>query len=184
MLVKVPDSKLIIKSKGVQSAGSRERIDCGIALHRIDPNRVELIDWIPSDQHYIHFNRIDIALDSFPYHGTTTTCETLWMGVPVVTLAGNSHVSRVGVSLLTNVGLPQLIAQAPEHYIQIAADLASNLPRLADLRSSLRERMKRSGLMDCPSYARDVESAFRTIWHRWCTAQNSKIKHRQIIEEQ
>ena len=115
------------------------------------------------------YDRVDIALDTFPYHGTTTTCEALWMGVPVLTLAGQRHASRVGVSLLTNAGLPELIADSPDQYIEIAAALASDLPRLRSLRATLRPRLQQSPLMDAPRFARNVESVYRQLWQKWCT---------------
>jgi len=109
-----------------------------------------------------------VALDTYPYHGTTTTCEALWMGIPVVSLAGRTHVSRVGVSLLSNVGLPELIAETPEQYVHIAADLAKDVPRLAELRRTLRGRMQASPLMDAPRFAAEVEAAYRQMWREWC----------------
>jgi predicted O-linked N-acetylglucosamine transferase (SPINDLY family) len=90
------------------------------------------------------------------------------MGVPVVSLAGRNQVSRVGVSLLTNVGLPELIADTPEQYIQIAVDLAGDIPRLSELRRTLRPRMQGSPLMDPPRFARDMEAAYRRMWRTWC----------------
>jgi len=92
------------------------------------------------------------------------------MGVPVVTRAGASHVSRVGVSLLSAVGLPDLVANDADHYVQIAVDLAANPSRLAELRASLRMRMQQSPLMDAAAFARDVEAAYREMWRRWCVA--------------
>jgi len=111
---------------------------------------------------------VDIALDTFPYHGTTTTCEALWTGVPVVTLAGQAHASRVGVSLLTNVGLPELVAYSGDEYVKIASELAADLPRLALLRATLRGKMERSMLMDAPHFARQIETAYRDMWRAWC----------------
>jgi predicted O-linked N-acetylglucosamine transferase (SPINDLY family) len=90
------------------------------------------------------------------------------MGVPVVTLAGKTHVSRVGVSLLRNGGLPELIAKNPEDYVRLAIELASNLPRLVELRRTLRTRLKASPLMDAPRFARAVEAAYRDMWRQWC----------------
>jgi predicted O-linked N-acetylglucosamine transferase (SPINDLY family) len=90
------------------------------------------------------------------------------MGVPVVTLAGKIAVARAGVSILSQIGLEELIARTPEHYSQIAAGLASDLPRLANLRSTLRQRMQNSPLMDAGRFARDVESAYRAMWRTWC----------------
>ena len=124
---------------------------------------------------------MDIALDTFPYHGTTTTCEAMWMGVPVVSLAGQRHVSRVGVSLLNNVGLPELVANTPEEYVRIAVDLANDLPRLQELRSTLRQRMEQSPLMDAPRFARNVEAAYRQMWRKWCaTCRNSRSNKHSI----
>ena len=114
------------------------------------------------------YRQIDIGLDPFPCNGGTTTCDALWMGVPVVTLAGRTAVGRGGVSVLRNVGLPELIAETPEQYVQIAAALAGDLPRLAELRRTLRERMRASPLMDAPRFARNVEAAYRQMWRKWC----------------
>jgi predicted O-linked N-acetylglucosamine transferase (SPINDLY family) len=92
------------------------------------------------------------------------------MGVPVVSLSGRTHISRVGVSLLTYAGLPELIAQTPEEYVRLAAALAGDLPRLAELRRTLRPRMQASALLDAPRFALDVEAAYRQMWRAWCLA--------------
>jgi predicted O-linked N-acetylglucosamine transferase (SPINDLY family) len=120
--------------------------------------------------HQAVYNEIDIALDPFPYNGATTTCESLWMGTPVVALAGDAHAGRVGVSILTQVALMELIAGSPEDYVRIAVELASNRTRLSELRGSLRLRMAASPLCDTKVFARDVEGAYRTMWQRWCSA--------------
>jgi predicted O-linked N-acetylglucosamine transferase (SPINDLY family) len=130
----------------------------------------------PEDNHESHlalYREMDIALDTFPYHGTTTTCEALWMGVPVVTLAGQTHVSRVGVSLLNNAGLPELVAGSEDEYVRIAAELARNIERLAGYRANLRDQMRASRLLDAPSFARDLEGAFRQMWTSWVTSPDS-----------
>jgi predicted O-linked N-acetylglucosamine transferase (SPINDLY family) len=114
------------------------------------------------------YNRVDIALDPFPYNGTTTTCEALWMGVPVVTLRGDRHAGRVGASLLNQIDLTDLIANSVEEYAEIAVALASNARRLDDLRRSLRPRMAASPLCDGRAFARKMEAAFRTMWQHWC----------------
>jgi predicted O-linked N-acetylglucosamine transferase (SPINDLY family) len=139
--------------------------DCGI-----EPDRIDLSGWVSPADHLAQYGQIDIALDTYPYHGTTTTCEAMWMGVPVVTQAGNTHVSRVGVSLLSNVGLAELIAETSEQYKQIALGLAADLPRLAELRASQRRRMQDSPLMDADRFARDMEKAYRTMWRTWCAS--------------
>src|SRR5208337_4322502 len=96
------------------------------------------------------YEHIDVALDPFPYGGGTTTCDALWMGVPVVSLAGETAVGRGGLSILSNIGLPELVARDPEEYVRIAAELARDLPRLSNLRATLRQRMQSSPLMNAP----------------------------------
>jgi predicted O-linked N-acetylglucosamine transferase (SPINDLY family) len=114
------------------------------------------------------YGRVDIALDSFPYNGTTTTCEALWMGVPVVTLRGDRHAGRVGASLLTQVGLMDWIAGSPEEYLEIAASLAQDPAKLKDMRQTLRPRLLSSPLCDARVFACKLEAAYRDMWKRWC----------------
>ena len=114
------------------------------------------------------YQRIDIGLDTLPYNGHTTSLDSYFMGVPVVTLVGGTVVGRAGLSQLTNLGLGELIARTPEEYVRITADLARDLPRLAVLRGTLRERMRNSPLMDAPRFARDIERAYREMWRQWC----------------
>jgi len=168
ILQAAPGSKLLLKAKVLGCASVQQRVRKVMSEAGIEPERVELLGWVPSSDHLAQYHRVDVALDTYPYNGTTTTCEAFWMGVPVVSLAGESHVSRVGASLLCNVGLPELIAQTQEQYVRIAADLANDLPRLAELRRTLRPRMQASPLMDGPRFARDVENACRQMWRDWC----------------
>jgi predicted O-linked N-acetylglucosamine transferase (SPINDLY family) len=136
--------------------------------------RIELVAWLPdAAAHLTLYHRMDIALDPFPYNGTTTSCEALWMGVPVVTLRGDRHAGRVGASLLSQIGLTDLIADSVEEYVEIAVALAGNTGRLSDLRRVLRQRMAASPLCDGPAFARKLESAFRTMWQRWCERSRS-----------
>jgi len=111
---------------------------------------------------------VDIALDPFPYNGTTTSCEALWMGVPVVSLIGDRHAGRVGLDLLSRVGLSELAAPNIDSYVATAAGLARDLPALARLRGGLRERLRASPLCDAPRFARDFEAALRRMWRHWC----------------
>lgn len=171
ILGQVQDSRLRIANRALNNDATRRRVltlfqSCGIKSGRIELLGGER-DWTT---HLARHNQVDLALDSFPYCGTTTTCEAMWMGVPVVSLAGQAHVSRVGFSLLNNVGVAELCAQTPDEYVQIAVELANDLPRLARLRLSLRPRMSASPLMDSASFARNVEEAYRRMWHRWCAA--------------
>jgi predicted O-linked N-acetylglucosamine transferase (SPINDLY family) len=159
--------------------GSRFMMLCPEGNHRqplldvlqregISPDHVELIAGRPRLQYLELYHRMDVGLDTFPYNGHTTSLDSFWMGVPVVTLVGQTVVGRAGLSQLTNLGLPELIAQTPEQYVQIAADLTGNLPRLAELRRTLRARMQASPLMDAPRFARNVEAAYRQMWRNWC----------------
>ncbi len=169
ILAAVPGSRLLLKNRSLLEASARQQLQGALEAAGIDIERVELAGHSPTlGGHLATYGRVDIALDTFPYHGTTTTCEALWMGVPVVTLAGTPHVSRVGVSLLNNAGLPEMVAASPDQYVQLASDLAANLPRLGLLRSTLRQRMEGSPLMDAPRFTRDMEAAYRDMWLKWC----------------
>jgi predicted O-linked N-acetylglucosamine transferase (SPINDLY family) len=166
ILQAVPRSRLILHSNpGAHLDTVRERF----AGNGISPDRLEFYleqgNWPKYLQTY---GRIDIALDPFPWGGGITTCDALWMGVPVVSLVGRTAVGRGGASILSNVGVPELIARTPEQYVQIATDLANDLPRLAELRRTLRGRMQASPLMDAPRFARNVEAAYRQMWRNWC----------------
>ncbi|CAN5530946.1 tetratricopeptide repeat protein [soil metagenome] len=151
---------------------NREHTLAVLGRQNISADRVQFVPKQSTRQKYLEsYAQIDIALDAYPYHGTATTCDALWMGVPVVTLAGPSHVSRVGVSLLNNVGLADLVADTPADYVRIAGELAGDLPRLKTLRTTLRDTMKASPLMDGKNFAKGIEAAYRRMWHKWCDAQ-------------
>jgi predicted O-linked N-acetylglucosamine transferase (SPINDLY family) len=169
LLHEMPGSKLALKSRHFAHPDTVAHIRALFAARQIQPERLLLLPHVPSHaEHLADYARIDIALDPFPYHGTTTTCEALWMGVPVVTLAGAAHVSRVGVSLLTHAGLGDLIASSPQEYVQIASSLAVDLPRLRLLRAELRPSLRASPLMNAPALAADIEAAWRAAWQSWC----------------
>jgi len=169
ILLAVPGSRLLLKNAAMREPSVQRRMRAVLEKAGIRPERVELMGPVSAMAgHLGTYSRMDIALDTFPYHGTTTTCEALWMGVPVITLAGKTHVSRVGVSLLGNVGLQELVAGSPGEYARLAVELADDIPRLTHLRSALRERMEASPLMDAPRFARNVEAAYRIMWRKWC----------------
>jgi protein O-GlcNAc transferase len=170
VLARLPEARLLLKGKPFADAATRALYLDRLAERGVSPERVELAAWLPGQAHLALYDRIDIALDPFPYNGTTTTCQALWMGVPVVALRGDRHASRVGASLLTQIGLPDLIADSVEGYVETAVALAGNPARLADLRHSLRPRMAASPLCDAAGFARKIEHAYRTMWQRWCEA--------------
>jgi predicted O-linked N-acetylglucosamine transferase (SPINDLY family) len=164
ILREVLGSHLLLKSSAFAVASVQDRLRKSFAAQGIDASR--LIFRGMEKKHSNHlavYGEMDIALDTFPYHGTTTTCDALWMGVPVITLAGETHVSRVGLSLLSNIGLPELIASSPDQYVQLAVDLANDQDRMQTLRQTMRARMLASPLMNAPRFARDVEEAFRQM---------------------
>jgi protein O-GlcNAc transferase len=177
VLAVVPDSSLLLKSSAFAENVTCERIRSLFQRHGITPERILLRDRTRSQaEHLTLYHEMDIALDTFPYHGTTTTCEAMWMGVPVVTLEGASHRSRVGVSLLSNVGLPQLIANSPEEYVRIASSLARDIPKLEAMQRTLRERMLGSPLMDASRFTRDIENAYEAILKDWSTGGKSRLQ--------
>ena len=134
----------------------------------VEPDRVTFVAQRSRPQYLELYRRIDIGLDTFPYPGQTTSLDAFWLGVPVVTIVGQTAVARAGLSLLRNLGLPELAAQTPEQYVRIAVELAGDLPRLRDLRATLRDRLQSSPLMNAPRFARNVEAAYRNMWQRWC----------------
>jgi predicted O-linked N-acetylglucosamine transferase (SPINDLY family) len=165
VLVAVPGSRLLIQAR---AANHRQRLLGILRQGGVDSERVGFLDLRPRREYLGLYRRIDIMLDSFPYNGHTTSLDALWMGVPVVTKAGRSVVSRAGLSQLTNLGFPEWVAETDERFIAIAASLASDLPRLMSLRSALRARMEQSPLMNAPEFARGVEAACREAWKQWC----------------
>jgi predicted O-linked N-acetylglucosamine transferase (SPINDLY family) len=169
-LLAVSDSRLILLSR---PGSHRQRTIETLTREGVAAPRVEFVDACPRREYLELYHRLDIALDTFPYNGHTTSLDALWMGVPVVTLAGATPVSRAGLSQLTNLGLPELVAHTESDYVAIAEGLARDLPRLAQLRSTLRDRMKDSVLMDAPRFARQVEQAYQNMWHDWLREQSA-----------
>jgi predicted O-linked N-acetylglucosamine transferase (SPINDLY family) len=146
----------------------RQRAVDRLSQEGIDPGRIEFVSHQPRQTYLEHYHRLDVGLDSFPYNGHTTSLDSFWMGVPVITLVGARAVSRAGWCLLSNLGLTELAAQTPEQFVRIAVELAKDVPRLQELRSTLRRRMEQSPLMDAPRFARNVEAAYRQMWRNWC----------------
>ncbi|MGA3068407.1 MAG: hypothetical protein ABSF29_16320, partial [Tepidisphaeraceae bacterium] len=165
LMARAPNSRLILRCPiGLAS----QLVLATLADQGIDESRVELIARLPWDKYVALYHRIDLCLDPFPYCGHTVSLDSLWMGVPVVTLSGETAVGRGGRSILSNLGLPELIASTPADYVKIATELAGNFHQLGELRRTMRGRMRDSPLMDAPGVARDIESAYRRIWRIWC----------------
>jgi len=168
ILKAVPGSRLVMKAKSLSDISTREYVTETFKQKGIPAERIELLEWEPSSRGHLEiYNRIDIALDTFPYHGTTTTCEALWMGVPVITLAGATHASRVGVSLLSNAGVPELVAQTPDEYRKKASNLTADADRLMSLRRDLRSMMQQSPLTNVQRFLQSLENTYRDIWKQW-----------------
>lgn len=167
----VPGSRLLLKAGALAHEATRRRLLDRLRASGIDPARVELLG--PTRTQHDHlslYQRVDVALDTVPFNGATTTCEALWMGVPVVTCAGARHGSRVGLSLVTGAGVPELAAASPEEFVARVRALAEAPRALSDLRLSLRDRVARSALCAAPAFARAFEGVVREIWREWCRA--------------
>ena len=147
---------------------ARERVQAYFGGRGIREQRVEFVGYLPRWDYLSVYQRIDLGLDPFPFNGMATTCDALWMGVPVLTLPGMMPASRAGLSLLSSIGLGELVALSEESYLQMAAQLAGDLSRIAALCATLRARMLASPLMDAPRFARNVELALQSIWGRRC----------------
>ncbi len=167
ILKSIPGSRLILKSQALEDAKTIQQLMHRFEDRQVDPGRIELHGFLPADSHLELYHRVDIALDTFPYNGTTTTCEALWMGVPVIVLDGNAHVSRVGVSLLSTIGLDAFIANSVDDYIHKAVSWGQNVKTLSSLRSGLREMMRKSMLMDTHAFTRSLEQAYESMVATW-----------------
>jgi predicted O-linked N-acetylglucosamine transferase (SPINDLY family) len=171
ILRRVPDARLVLKSFWLSRAGAVAHLQRAFAEHGVAPERLALSGFIPEvASHLAAYGEIDVALDPFPYNGTTTTLEALWMGVPVVTLRGERHAARVGASLLSQLGATEWIADDPDRYVELAVAIMADRSTLAQLRHQLRGRLAQSSICDCAGFARALESAYRSMWRRWCAA--------------
>jgi predicted O-linked N-acetylglucosamine transferase (SPINDLY family) len=165
VLGKVEGWRLLVHS---YEGPEREGIARRLKRNGVDLGRVRFAGRMSLVEYFSRYNEIDVGLDTFPYPGGTTTCDALWMGVPVVTLGGRTALSRGGVSILSNVGMSELIAWNLDEYVEKAADLAWDPVRLGEIRAGLRERMRRSALMDARAFVQGVEGAYRRMWEKWC----------------
>jgi len=168
LLDRLADAKLLVVGLGLESMG--EEFRAHFAAQGVPPERIELRGFQSFRDYLALHGAVDLMLDTFPYTGGTTTCHALWMGVPVVTLTGESTPSRGGASLLGTIGLDELIADTPDEYLDRACSLARDRRKLSTLRASMRERMSASPLMDAAGFTRHLEHAYRSMWRQWCSA--------------
>jgi predicted O-linked N-acetylglucosamine transferase (SPINDLY family) len=171
VLRRAPDARLLVYAR---TEPQRERVRRALRAAGLDESRAGFVGYQSLADYLQSYRRIDVGLDTYPYGGGTTTCDALWMGVPVVSLAGRTAVSRAGSTLLSNVGLEHLVARTPEQYVELAAATLRDAAALAALRAGLRGRLERSPVMDAPRFTRDFEAALRTAWRSWCARRGER----------
>ena len=173
ILNRIPEAELVFKCRPFGEEKTKEYMFSVFQKYGVDESRVRLLAFIQSaDGHMGTYNEIDIALDPFPYNGTTTSFEALWMGVPFITREGDRHCARVGMSMLKSVGLEEFIADSDEAYVQKAVDIAADRDRLLAIKLGLRERMRKSALCDNARFAGHFGDALRDMWQQWCEDKN------------
>jgi predicted O-linked N-acetylglucosamine transferase (SPINDLY family) len=175
ILRRVPDSRLLLA--GVPNGPAREALLADLERAGVSSARIATLPYAALDDYLRSVGGVDIALDTTPYSGGTTTCDALWMGVPVVALQGSRSISRSAASILSTVGLADWIAATPESYVRLAAEFARDQALLSELRGSLRQTMRRSPIMDERAFVRDLESAYRTMWRAWCEGRSERGSH-------
>lgn len=164
----IPKSKLLLKNRSLADEKTRHRYLDMFMEHGINNERIILYSWSKSKiEHFELYNKVDIGLDTFPYNGVTTTCEAMWMGVPVIALRGDRHCGRCAASILTQVNLLDFIAESADEYVKIAVTMAADLETLSTLRNDMRSLMRESPLFDSKGLMRDVESAYRDMWRKY-----------------
>jgi len=169
VLKAVPNAKLLIKAKSLNDRPTQKALQAQLAKLGIEAERLILVTYAPSTQAHLQtYYQVDIGLDSYPYNGATTTCEALWMGVPVVTLVGERHAARMGFSILSALGLTELIAHTPDEYVQICIKLANDINYLQKFRQKIRTQMQASPLMDGATFTHHLETNYQQVWEKWC----------------
>ena len=172
ILKTVPSSRLFLKYKNMDAEGNRDRILAQFGAHGIEESRLTLEGKSPHSEWLARYNDVDVFLDTFPYSGGLTTCEALWMGVPVITVPGETFAGRTSLSHLANVGVLEFVARDRDEYVELAVDLANDAERLAGLRAELRGKMAGSPLCDGEKFAEGFAAIMRETWHNWCLSQD------------
>ncbi|MBC8167848.1 MAG: glycosyltransferase [Bryobacteraceae bacterium] len=175
IMLGVPSSRLFLHhcfSDYAEPQGAvRNRLCAAFEGRGISADRLTFVGGVPSLRSHLElYSQVDMALDTSPFNGTTTTCEALWMGVPVITKAGHAHAGRVGASLLNQVGLDNLVTATDREYCEFATELASDLPRLTGIRAGLRAALTQSSLLDASGFTRKLENRFLRMWRDFCGA--------------
>lgn len=173
ILHQVASARLLIKYKGIDSTSNIDRLVAMFEAEGVDQSRLILEGLSPHAELLARYNDVDITLDPFPYSGGLTTYESLWMGVPVITVPGDTFASRHSLSHLSTVGLPELVARDTDDYVTLAVELANDIDRLADLRAGLRDRMSSSPLCNGEKFAVGFAKLMRDIWRKWCVSRNN-----------
>lgn len=169
LLIMLPSARLLLKAAGLEQEATHQRILQVFESHGVARRRIVVAGKEASfESHLKRYHEVDIGLDPFPYNGTTTTLEAMWMGVPTVTLRGNRHATRVGTSLLINVGMDNWIASSEDAYLQIAFAMAGDVTKLDCMRSGMRARLQESPLLNAKHLAGQIEAVYRTVWQAWC----------------
>lgn len=171
ILLALPEARLFLGNAGDRAV--RTRLIRQFTEHGVAESRLSFQARLPLPEYLQLHHQIDLGLDPFPYNGGATSCHSLWMGVPFVTLAGARYMARMGVSLLANVGLTELVADSPDHYVALACKLAADSARLAAIRANLREKMTAS-LADATQFTRNLQSAYREMWRTWCSGKSMR----------
>ncbi|KAL8254661.1 hypothetical protein R6Q59_032882 [Mikania micrantha] len=181
----VPNSRLIVKCKPFCCDSVRQKFLSTLEQLGLESLRVDLVPLILlNHDHMQAYSLMDISLDTFPYAGTTTTCESLYMGVPCVTMGGSVHAHNVGVSLLNAVGLGHLVAKTEDEYIRLAIQLASDVKALSNLRMDLRNLMSKSALCNGSKFITGLESAYRDMWRGYCKGNIPSLKRMKTLQNQ
>jgi predicted O-linked N-acetylglucosamine transferase (SPINDLY family) len=177
ILLRVPNSHLILHHGiGGRHQNLRDEVLEKFAGLGVAADRVTIAGRLSNAEHFDLYNRLHLVLDTFPYNGTTSTCEALWMGLPSVVLAGDRHAARVGVSLMTQVGLEEFIAATPEEYVDLAVTMSARRETLSLLRQGMRQRLLKSPLCDARGLTHNLETAYRWAWQRWCRERVSVLR--------
>ena len=180
----VPNSKLILKfTEGIDTQVQEYYYNLFAGYGLENPKeRIMIFRWLTLSEHFELYNNVDIALDTYPYNGTTTTCQALLMGVPVITLTGQQHASRVGLDILSRLDMKFFSAKSPEEYLKKAVALAAKPEALTQIRATMRQRLAASPLCDYELITNDIENAYRKMWHDYCRSKGIEIK--QITSQQ